>query len=68
VLNKEKPLSASSVGWRVFLFLHLRIQTAFDAPFEIKNPGATRQGFFFVAEGALKFACFLYIPLLRLIT
>jgi hypothetical protein len=43
---KEKPLSASFVGWRDFLFLHLRIQTAFDAPFEIKNPGAFAPGLF----------------------
>jgi hypothetical protein len=32
---KEKALSASFVGFRSLLFLHIRIQTAFDAPFEI---------------------------------
>jgi hypothetical protein len=48
---KKKPLAASFVGCQVFSFLHLRIQTAFDASFEIKIHAVfTARAFFFLAE------------------
>jgi hypothetical protein len=48
---EEKALSASFVGCRGFLFLHFRIQTAFDGSFEIKNPGAFAPGLFICSGG-----------------
>ena len=53
ITAQRKSPSTLRVAW-VFLFLHFRIQTAFNAQFEIKNPGALRQGFFFVAEGGFE--------------
>ena len=50
ITAQRKSPATLRVAWG-FLFLHFRIQTAFNAQFEIKNPGALRQGFFFVAEG-----------------
>jgi hypothetical protein len=41
--QRKSPAAAFGV-WRVFLFLHSRIQTAFDAQLEIKNPGTDVPG------------------------
>ena len=51
---EEKNPVVSFVGCRGFLFLHFRIQTAFNASFEIKNPGAKRQGFFLCSGGRIR--------------
>jgi hypothetical protein len=48
VLNIEKPLHPPSASVGFFYCQSLQKQ-AFDG-FPIKNPGALRQGFFFVAE------------------
>jgi len=55
VLNKEKALSASFVGFlrrlSGFFISSLRIQTAFDAQLEIKNPAANATGIFLCSGG-----------------
>jgi len=45
VLNKEKALHPPPAS-AVFFISYFRIQTAFDAPFEIKNPGTFVPGLF----------------------
>ena len=53
-LTKKKTLTASFVGCSGFFISSLRIQTAFDASFKIKNPDAFASGFFLCSGGRIR--------------